>query len=93
MGEVDVAIVSEITKMHENVVFAKLPFELSEPKGEFVIVVGNKTDVKVKPSENEILAELKSMLKIMDKADAIKLIKEKYNLTKSYVYNLYEKNK
>ena len=39
LGEVRVAIVSEITKMHENVKFATLPFELDNPKGEFVIVV------------------------------------------------------
>ena len=93
VGEVNVAIVSEITKMHENVVFATLPFELVEPKGEFVLVVENKQQENATPSEKDIVLELKKLTKTLDKNEAIKQIKNKYNLTKSYVYNLYEKNK
>ena len=42
---------------------------------------------------DELLNELKLLLNNTDKQSAFKTIKEKYNLTKSYIYNLYEKNK
>ena len=93
LGEVKVAIVSELTKMHESVEFATLPHEIDSPKGEFVIVVENAETVKTTPSDNDILDELKELIKHTTKNDAIKEIKDKYGLTKSYVYNLFEKNK
>lgn len=92
LGIVKVAIVSEITKMHENVVFVSLPYTLNEPKGEFVLVVENTEKEEYKPSEKDIIAELKKLTKNIDKNEAIKQIKDKYKLTKSYVYNLYERN-
>ena len=93
LGEVNVAIVSEITKMHEQVTFATLPFELSDPKGEFVIVVENKEEIQIEITDDILLAEMKELLKENDKQTVFKTLKEKYNLTKSYIYNLYEKNK
>ena len=93
LGEVNVAIVSEITKMNEKVEFATLPFEYVNPKGEFVIIVENKVAVTEQPSDDELILELNLLMKKCDKNSAIKQIKEKYNLTKSYVYNLYESNK
>ena len=93
LGEVNVAIVSEITKMHEQVTFATLPFEMIEPKGEFVIVVENKIEITTQPTDEELILELNLLIKKLDKNIAIKQLKEKYNLTKSYIYNLYEKNK
>ncbi len=93
LGAVNVAIVSEITKMHENVIFATLPFELADPKGEFVLVVETTPQTSETPTEKEIIVELKRLAKTCDKNDAIKQIKDKYKLTKSYVYNLYERNK
>ena len=92
LGE-DVAIVSEITKMHEQVVFATLPFELNEPKGEFVIIVKNKPQENVEVTDELILAELNILLKSLPKNEAFKTLQQKYNITKSYIYNLYEKNK
>ncbi len=93
LGDVKVAIVSEITKLHENVIFVTLPYELNEPKGEFVLVVENKEKEEFAPSEKDIILELKKLTKMLDKNEAIKQIKDKYKLTKSYVYNLYERNK
>ncbi|MBQ8615598.1 MAG: 16S rRNA (cytidine(1402)-2'-O)-methyltransferase [Clostridia bacterium] len=93
LGNVKVAIVSEITKLHENVTFATLPFELSEPKGEFVVVIENKEEIQTEITDDVLLAEMKEMLKENDKQTVFKTLKEKYNLTKSYIYNLYEKNK
>ena len=93
LGNVKVAIVSEISKMHEQVTFATLPFELNEPKGEFVVVIENKAEITTQPTDDELLKELKSLMKSEDKQTSFKIIKDKYNLTKSYIYNLYEKNK
>ena len=93
LGSVKVAIVSELTKMHENVEFAVLPHEVDNPKGEFVIVVENAVLTQEKPTDKQILTELQELIKTTSKQDAIKEIKDKYNLTKSYVYNLFEKNK
>ena len=93
LGEVNVAIVSEITKMHENVTFATLPFELVEPKGEFVIVIENKEKEQEQFTDETLLKELKTLLKTETKQAAFKTLQQKYNLTKSYIYNLYEKNK
>ena len=93
LGQVKVAVVSELTKMHENVEFAVLPHEIENPKGEFVIVVEHAQIPQIKPTDEQIIAELKELIKTISKNDAIKQIKDKYNLTKSYVYNLFEKNK
>ena len=93
LGEINVAIVSEITKMHENVTFATLPFELNEPKGEFVIVIENKEEEQEEITDDILLKELKTLLKTETKQTAFKILQQKYNLTKSYIYNLYEKNK
>lgn len=93
LGNVRVAIVSEITKLHENVEIVNLPYQIDEPKGEFVLVVENILKQEEKPTESQIIDEIKQLISQMPKADAFKQIKEKYGLTKSYIYNLYEKNK
>lgn len=93
LGDVNVAIVSEITKMHENCQITTLPYELEDPKGEFVIVIENRIKETTTPTDKELIEELKNLLETEDKNSAIKILKEKYNLTKSYIYNLYEKNK
>ena len=93
LGEVNVAIVSEITKMNEKVEFATLPFNYENPKGEFVIIVENKEQEIQEITDENLLIEMKELLKENDKQNVFKTLKEKYNLTKSYIYNLYEKNK
>ena len=93
LGEAKVAIVSEISKLNEKVEIVTLPFTYENPKGEFVLVVENKEEILSIPTDEELILELNSLIKKTDKNTAIKQIKEKYNLTKSYVYNLYESNK
>ncbi len=93
LGEVKVAIVSELTKMHESVEFATLPHAIENPKGEFVIIVENAKMKQESASDEEILIELKELIKTTPRNEAIKIVKDKYNLNKSYVYNLFEKNK
>lgn len=93
LGSVNIAIVSEITKLNEKVEFATLPYVYNNPKGEFVIVVENKEKETEELTDENLLSELNTLLSEMPKNDAIKFVKDKYKLTKSYVYNLYEKNK
>ena len=93
LGEVRVAIVSEITKMHENCEVVTLPYNIDEPKGEFVLVIEQQPEEKIEITDEILLAEMKDLLKENDKQTTFKILKEKYNLTKSYIYNLYEKNK
>lgn len=93
LGEVRVAIVSEITKLNEQVKFVTLPYELDQPKGEFVIVIENKEAEMTEITDENLVLEMKEMLKSKDKKAVFKALQEKYNLTKSYIYNLYEKNK
>ena len=93
LGEVNVAIVSEITKMNEKVEFATLPFSCENPKGEFVVVIENKIQERKEITDNDLIEEMQELLKEADKKQVFKILQEKYNLTKSYIYNLYEKNK
>lgn len=94
LGEVQVAIVSEITKMHENVKIVTLPHSEDNPKGEFVLVIEQgKVEPISAPNDETLLKELHLLMNTNDKNSAIKTLKDKYRLTKSYIYNLYEKNK
>ncbi len=93
LGSVKVAIISEITKINEKVEFATLPYTYENPKGEFVVVIEQGEQEKFKITDEILLFEMKELLKENDKQTVFKTLKEKYNLTKSYIYNLYEKNK
>lgn len=93
LGEINVAIVSEITKVHENVNIQTLPYSIEEPKGEYVIVIEYIKESKIRPNDDEILNELRELLHSFDKSTAMKMLKEKYNISKSYIYNLYEKSR
>ena len=93
LGEINVAIVSEITKVHENVNIQTLPYSSEEPKGEYVIVIEYIKESKIRPNDDEILDELRKLLHSFDKSTAMKMLKEKYNISKSYIYNLYEKSR
>lgn len=93
LGGIKVAIVSEITKINEKVEFATLPYTYDNPKGEFVVVIEQGDQEKTEITDEMLLTEMKEMLKENDKQTVFKALKEKYNLTKSYIYNLYEKNK
>lgn len=93
IGPAKVAIVSEITKMNEKVEFVTLPFSYENPKGEFVIVIEQGKEEKTEITDDVLLAEMKELLKENTKQTVFKTLQTKYNLTKSYIYNLYEKNK
>jgi len=93
LGDIRVAIVSEISKIHENTNIVSLPYQITNPMGEYVLVIEHRETEISTPTDAEILDELKELINNIGKQDAMKEIKDKYKLTKSYVYNLYEKNK
>ena len=93
LGDVNIAVVSEISKMYENVIFATLPYQLDDPKGEFVVIIENKIEQIAQITDDELLKEMRVLLKDHDKSSVFKILKDKYSLQKSYIYNLYEKNK
>ncbi len=94
LGEVQVAIVSEITKLHESTEIVTLPYTLTNPKGEYAIVIKDSEKIPTnRPTDSELYEELITLLCDNAKNDAIKILKQKYNIAKSYIYNLYEKNK
>ncbi len=93
LGEVKVAIVSEITKLHENAHIVRLPYTINEPKGEYVLIVEQGKKDCIIPTDEDIMNELKILLQSNDKNSSFKILKDKYNLKKSYIYKLYEKNK
>lgn len=93
LGKARVAIVSEITKIHEKVEIVTLPAQIGQPKGEYVLVVENIKPTAANMTDEQILCELNVLMRNIPKSEAIRQIKEKYNLTKSYVYNLYENSK
>lgn len=93
LDNVNVAIVSEITKMNEKVEFATLPYTYENPKGEFVVIIEQKVEEQTQVTDEMLLKEMSELLKTNNKQTTFKILKEKYTLTKSYIYNLYEKNK
>ena len=72
LGDVRVAIVSELTKLHENVTFVTLPFEFDDPKGEFVLVVENQEEEKREITDADLLKEMKDLLKQNELVDTLK---------------------
>ena len=58
-----------------------------------MLVIENKIEEQVEVTDEILLNEMQELLKENDKQTTFKILKEKHNLTKSYVYNLYESNK
>ena len=93
LGSVRVAIVSEITKLHEKTTIVTLPYSIPEPMGEYVLVIENIQIKNEIVTDQELINELNGLLKTNTKQESFKILQNKYRLTKSYIYNLYEKNK
>ncbi|MCM1043623.1 MAG: 16S rRNA (cytidine(1402)-2'-O)-methyltransferase [Corallococcus sp.] len=87
LGERDVCVVKEISKLHEKVVFCKLSDAVEEDKGEFVLVVDRK------PAEQNALCNLSIERHLrfylddgMDKQSAIKRVAKDRNVPKNEIY-------
>ena len=90
-GDREVCVVRELTKKFEEVTFTTLQDGYNGTvKGEFVIVVkGCNVEVADNITDERLIEEMQALIDSgKSKKDASKLIAEKYNLKKNYVYNL-----
>ncbi|MBE5735238.1 MAG: 16S rRNA (cytidine(1402)-2'-O)-methyltransferase [Clostridiales bacterium] len=89
-GNRDVCVVRELTKKFEQVEFTDLATGYTGAvKGEFVVVVQGKEDDNIEIDKDTIVAELEKLVDSgVSKKDASKVLAEKYNIKKNYVYNL-----
>ena len=90
-GDRNIVLARELTKIHEEFLRGKiseLEKNLSEPKGEFVIVVeGNKSDGEKKPVEENFLDAYKNLIAAgIDKKSAIRQTANNFNLNRREVY-------
>ena len=90
LGNREVTVIKEITKIHETIVRGRLgETEIENPKGEFVIAVEPQESVEKNVSEEEIKEELESEIKKgNDKKTAIKKVSEKLKISKNIVYKI-----
>lgn len=96
LGNVDIVISREITKMHETHMYAKIDELLNydlDLKGEMVIVIDNsKQNESIVLSEEEILELVNEKIKQkVSKKDAIKQVSKQLGLDKNYVYGIVHK--
>ena len=90
-GEREIVLARELTKVHEEFLRGKI-FELlekiSEPRGEFVIVVeGKKFSEPVTPEENISEVVEKFMAAGLDKKSAMRETAKKFNVSRREIYN------
>jgi 16S rRNA (cytidine1402-2'-O)-methyltransferase len=87
------AIAKELTKLHESIVRGA-PAELaakiksSEPKGEFVVLVGPPSPDEAAIGDDVIVDNLKQALKHESFRDAVRSVAERFKVKRSRVYDL-----
>ena len=93
LGDRKISIARELTKVHEEFLRGKiseLEEKISEPKGEFVIIVeGNlNSETNFETAEENFLDFYKNLIaKNVDKKSAIRQTTNKFNLSRREVYN------
>ncbi len=92
LGDRKIAIVREISKIHEEIIrdnISNILKNITNIKGEIVLVVeGYKENNK---DEEDYLDQISTLInKGYSKRDAIKEIADKYNLSKNKLYNMYK---
>lgn len=96
-GERDVAVVRELTKLHQQVHKGtsqelKEAFELTAPRGECCIVIAPYVPVKPDGGPEEWRQEVKEGIsRGLSKKEAMKEVAKRYGVKKSEVYRAYEK--
>jgi len=87
LGDRDVYIVKELTKLHESCEKMKLSTaQIGEPKGEYVLIIDKGEEVIEKPAKS-IVEQLKELLDNgIDKKEAIKKVAKLNGLPKDEVY-------
>jgi 16S rRNA (cytidine1402-2'-O)-methyltransferase len=94
LGDRKIAIVREISKIHEEIIrdnISNILKNITNIKGEIVLVVeGYKENNK---DEEDYLDQISTLInKGYSKRDAIKEIADKYNLSKNKLYNMYKED-
>ena len=101
MGNRKIAIVKELTKIHESVFRTDLEtankyFEENQPKGEYVLVLEGYTPIKEEKhfTDEDIIEKVNLLIDSgIDKKSAIKEVSAELKLPKRHVYDLMISNK
>ena len=90
----EVAVIKELTKIHEEVYrggpeFLTEKLKGGRPRGEFIIVVSGRKEKKEEPADEEIKAELGALIKKGEKKSrAARRVAEKMGINKNRVYDI-----
>lgn len=89
LGNRDVYVVKELTKIHESCVKMELQdAEIQDPKGEYVLIVDKGADIVDEP-QGTIEEQLKELISQgIDKKEAIKMVAKNNKLPKDEVYKI-----
>lgn len=88
LGERDVHIVRELTKVYEGVDEVTLPHVIDEPKGEYVLLIGAASAEEQKP-QGSLKEQLAAMIASgVDKKEAVKRVAKFNGVPKDTVYKL-----
>ena len=93
-GDRRIAVARELTKLHEQVIRTDIDslieyFEVTDPRGEFVLVVEGKKREENKTSDSMIIDELNQQLKLeVTNKKAILNTSKKLNVSKNRVYKI-----
>ena len=89
LGNRDVYVVKELTKIHESCVKMELQdAEIQDPKGEYVLIVDKGEDIVDEP-QGTIEEQLKELISQgIDKKEAIKMVAKNNKLPKDEVYKI-----
>ena len=95
MGDREIAICKEITKINERVIREKaskcltlLEKNILLLKGEFTIVVGHKINESPKPLNKNIKSELSNLLKKYSLTEAVKIVHNLSNISRKEIYKM-----
>ena len=92
-GDRQVSLSRELSKKFESIYRGKISDlipTLENIKGEFVIVVSGCVDNCVNIDNKDLLLDVDTYIRSgMKKMDAIKVVADEYNMSKSDVYSLY----
>ena len=90
-GEREAVLARELTKVHEEFLRGKISElleKISEPRGEFVVVVEGKIFSEPPPPEENLLDVYKKLLaQGLDKKSAMREVAKKFNVSRREIYN------
>lgn len=100
LGNRDIAVCRELTKLHEEIYRGKIDdaykwFNENRPRGEFVLVISGKTESEIKAEKEEALTGISVEEHLMnlinsgiEKKEAIKIVSKERELPKKEVYKI-----